>query len=205
MARHSDGLIATTGCMAGEIPQAIGEGTEKAPTSLMGEYLTFLAKTGCLRGAARAFSIPELTRNQQEADRDGSSLWAGKQLPGHQRRALHPGRRCRPPSSAALYPDQLHRLQAPKLTFLRQGVLPQIAPRWRSCLVMCRDRVEQQPAHCRDVRRQTWASRGTICLNLKSRPTTTSTPTYVSLCEKGWSGAMGLSGPKSTGSYSSGP
>jgi DNA polymerase-3 subunit alpha len=39
MARHKDGLIATTGCMAAEIPRALGDRNPKLAKKLMGEYL----------------------------------------------------------------------------------------------------------------------------------------------------------------------
>lgn len=61
LARHSDGLIATTGCMAAEIPRALQAGNDKAVRRLMGEYLDIF-------GPDRFFvelqehSIPELTR-----------------------------------------------------------------------------------------------------------------------------------------------
>jgi DNA polymerase-3 subunit alpha len=44
MAHHSDGLIATTGCMAAEIPRAIGAGKMKLAHELMGEYLDIFGK-----------------------------------------------------------------------------------------------------------------------------------------------------------------
>ncbi|MDT8307058.1 MAG: DNA polymerase III subunit alpha, partial [Anaerolineae bacterium] len=39
LAAHSDGLIATTGCLAGEIPRAIQEGNRKRAEELMGWYV----------------------------------------------------------------------------------------------------------------------------------------------------------------------
>lgn len=60
MAQHSAGVIATTGCMAAEIPRAIGDGNMKLAHRLMGEYLDIF-------GPERLFievqehSIPELT------------------------------------------------------------------------------------------------------------------------------------------------
>lgn len=44
MARHSEGLIATTGCMAAEIPRAIGAGKMRQAHKLMGEYLDIFGK-----------------------------------------------------------------------------------------------------------------------------------------------------------------
>ncbi len=60
MAQYSEGLIATTGCMAAEIPRAIDRGNMKLAHELMGEYLDIF-------GLERLFielqehHIPELT------------------------------------------------------------------------------------------------------------------------------------------------
>ena len=60
LAAHSDGLICTTGCMAADIPRAIGAGDMKKAHDLMGKYLDIF-------GPERYFielqehSIPELT------------------------------------------------------------------------------------------------------------------------------------------------
>lgn len=61
MAQHSTGLIATTGCMAAEIPRAVGDGRLDIAKKLMGEYLDIF-------GPERFYielqehSIPELTQ-----------------------------------------------------------------------------------------------------------------------------------------------
>jgi DNA polymerase III subunit alpha len=61
MARHSDGLIATTGCMAAEIPRAIGAGKmNKLAHQLMGEYLDIFGKER-LFIELQEHHIPELT------------------------------------------------------------------------------------------------------------------------------------------------
>ena len=60
MAQHRDGLIATTGCMAGEIPRAIGQGDLKKAKQLMGEYLDIFGKER-LFIELQEHSIPELT------------------------------------------------------------------------------------------------------------------------------------------------
>lgn len=60
MARHADGLIATTGCMAAEIPRAIGNGNMKLAHELMGEYLDIFGKER-LFIELQEHSIPELT------------------------------------------------------------------------------------------------------------------------------------------------
>ncbi|MBK8989354.1 MAG: PHP domain-containing protein [Chloroflexi bacterium] len=60
MARHSDGLIATTGCMAAEIPRAIGAGKMKLAHELMGEYLDIFGKER-LFIELQEHHIPELT------------------------------------------------------------------------------------------------------------------------------------------------
>ena len=39
LARHNDGLIATTGCLAGEIPRAINRGQMNKAQELVGYYL----------------------------------------------------------------------------------------------------------------------------------------------------------------------
>ena len=44
MARFSDGLIATTGCMAAEIPQALNQGNPKLAEQLMGEYVDIFGR-----------------------------------------------------------------------------------------------------------------------------------------------------------------
>jgi DNA polymerase III subunit alpha len=60
MARYADGLIATTGCMAGEIPRAIGNGNMKLAHELMGEYLDIFGKER-LFVELQEHHIPELT------------------------------------------------------------------------------------------------------------------------------------------------
>lgn len=60
MAAHSQGLIATTGCMAGEIPRAIGDGNEKKAHDLLGQYLDIFGKER-LFIELQEHSIPELT------------------------------------------------------------------------------------------------------------------------------------------------
>jgi DNA polymerase-3 subunit alpha len=64
LAAHSEGLIATTGCMAAEIPRAIVRGESNKAHTLMGKYLDIF-------GPERFFielqehSIPDLTRLNQ--------------------------------------------------------------------------------------------------------------------------------------------
>ncbi|MBX3056053.1 MAG: DNA polymerase III subunit alpha [Anaerolineae bacterium] len=60
MAAHSDGLIATTGCMAGEIPRAIGDGNMKLAHKLLGEYLDIFGKERLFL-ELQEHSIPELS------------------------------------------------------------------------------------------------------------------------------------------------
>ncbi len=60
MARHSAGIIATTGCMAGEIPRAIGDGNMDLAHKLLGEYLDIFGKDR-LFIEFQEHSIPELT------------------------------------------------------------------------------------------------------------------------------------------------
>ena len=60
MSRFSDGLIATTGCMAGEIPQAISLGRMDLAHQLMGEYLDIFGKDR-LFVELQEHSIPELS------------------------------------------------------------------------------------------------------------------------------------------------
>jgi len=60
MAAHSDGIIATTGCMAAEIPRALGDGNEKLADRLLGEYLDIFGKDR-LYIELQEHHIPELT------------------------------------------------------------------------------------------------------------------------------------------------
>ncbi|MCB8952554.1 MAG: PHP domain-containing protein [Ardenticatenales bacterium] len=60
MARHAEGLIATTGCMAAEIPRAIGDGNMKLAHQLMGEYVDIFGRDR-LFIELQEHSIPELT------------------------------------------------------------------------------------------------------------------------------------------------
>ena len=60
MASHSEGLIATTGCMAAEIPRAIGDGNMQLADKLMGEYLDIFGKER-LFIELQEHTIPELT------------------------------------------------------------------------------------------------------------------------------------------------
>lgn len=60
MNRHSEGIIATTGCMAAEIPRAIGAGNIHLAKKLMGEYLDIFGKDR-LFIELQEHSIPELT------------------------------------------------------------------------------------------------------------------------------------------------
>ncbi|MCP4416736.1 MAG: PHP domain-containing protein, partial [Chloroflexi bacterium] len=61
MARHSSGLIATTGCMAAEIPRALGAGDLKKAQQLMGEYLDIFGKDRLFL-ELQEHSIPELSK-----------------------------------------------------------------------------------------------------------------------------------------------
>jgi len=61
MAAHSDGLIATTGCMAAEIPRAINQGNMRKAHRLMGEYVDIFGKDR-LFVELQEHSIPELTQ-----------------------------------------------------------------------------------------------------------------------------------------------
>lgn len=60
MASYSDGLIATTGCMAAEIPRALGDGNMKLAEKLMGEYLDIFGKDRLFL-ELQEHSIPELS------------------------------------------------------------------------------------------------------------------------------------------------
>ena len=60
MAAHSEGIIATTGCMAGEIPRAIGAGKMELAHALLDEYLQIFGKER-LFIELQEHSIPELT------------------------------------------------------------------------------------------------------------------------------------------------
>ncbi|HFQ93563.1 MAG TPA: DNA polymerase III subunit alpha, partial [Anaerolineae bacterium] len=60
MAAHSEGIIATTGCMAGEIPRAIGAGKMELAHALLAEYLEIFGKER-LFIELQEHSIPELT------------------------------------------------------------------------------------------------------------------------------------------------
>jgi DNA polymerase III subunit alpha len=61
MAQYSSGLIATTGCMAGEIPRAIAAGDLKKAKQVMGEYLDIFGKER-LFIELQEHSIPELSK-----------------------------------------------------------------------------------------------------------------------------------------------
>ncbi|MCP4419966.1 MAG: hypothetical protein GY805_25420, partial [Chloroflexi bacterium] len=58
---HSSGLIATTGCMAAEIPRALGAGDLKKAQQLMGEYLDIFGKDRLFL-ELQEHSIPELSK-----------------------------------------------------------------------------------------------------------------------------------------------
>lgn len=60
MARHSEGVIATTGCMAAEIPQAIHQHNRPLAEQLMGQYLDIFGKER-LFIELQEHSIPELS------------------------------------------------------------------------------------------------------------------------------------------------
>ena len=60
MAGHADGIIATTGCMAAEIPRAIGNGNMTLAHQLMGEYLDIFGKERLFL-EFQEHSIPELS------------------------------------------------------------------------------------------------------------------------------------------------
>jgi DNA polymerase-3 subunit alpha len=61
LAQHSEGLIATTGCMAGEIPRAIQEGDMKKAHQLMSWYIDVFGKERFFV-ELQEHSIPELTK-----------------------------------------------------------------------------------------------------------------------------------------------
>jgi len=60
LAAHSEGLITTTGCMAGEIPRAIQSGNMKKANELMGWYLDVFGRDRFFV-ELQEHSIPELT------------------------------------------------------------------------------------------------------------------------------------------------
>ena len=60
MAARSEGLIATTGCMAAEIPQAINQGNMKLAAELLGEYVDIFGRDR-LFIELQEHHIPELT------------------------------------------------------------------------------------------------------------------------------------------------
>ena len=65
MSAHSDGLISTTGCMAAEIPRALGDGNVKKADELMGLYLDIYGRENFFI-ELQEHDIPELsTINQQ--------------------------------------------------------------------------------------------------------------------------------------------
>ena len=61
LAKHADGLIGTTGCMAAEIPRAIGAGKMKQAHKLMGEYLDIFGRDRFFI-ELQEHTIPELTQ-----------------------------------------------------------------------------------------------------------------------------------------------
>jgi DNA polymerase-3 subunit alpha len=61
LARHSEGLITTTGCMASEIPRAIQNGNMKRADELMGWYLDVFGRERFFI-ELQEHSIPELTQ-----------------------------------------------------------------------------------------------------------------------------------------------
>ncbi len=61
LARHSDGLVATTGCMAAEIPRAIADRNMKRANRLMGEYVDIFGRDRFFV-ELQEHSIPELKR-----------------------------------------------------------------------------------------------------------------------------------------------
>lgn len=61
MAAHREGLIATTGCMAAEIPRAINQGNMRKAHRLMAEYVDIFGKDR-LFVELQEHSIPELTQ-----------------------------------------------------------------------------------------------------------------------------------------------
>ncbi len=65
MAKHSDGLISTTGCMAGEIPQALLNGQTKRADELMGKYLDIYGKDNFFI-ELQEHDIPDLTKINQQ-------------------------------------------------------------------------------------------------------------------------------------------
>ncbi len=65
MAQHSSGLISTTGCMAGEIPQALLNGQTNLADELMGKYLDIYGKENFFI-ELQEHDIPELTKINQQ-------------------------------------------------------------------------------------------------------------------------------------------
>ena len=60
LAAHSEGLISTTGCLAGEIPQALMNGQQEKADELMGAYLDIFGRDRFFI-ELQEHSIPELT------------------------------------------------------------------------------------------------------------------------------------------------
>jgi len=115
MANHSEGVIATTGCMAGEIPRAIGDGNMKLANELMGEYLDIFGKDR-LYIELQEHHIPELTEINKKliemAPRFGmeNNFLATNDV--HYTRAEHAN-----PHETLLCIQTGSTIQAPKLTF----------------------------------------------------------------------------------------
>jgi DNA polymerase-3 subunit alpha len=115
MATHSEGVIATTGCMAAEIPRALGDGNQNLADQLMGEYLDIFGKDR-LYIELQEHHIPELTDINKKliemAPRFGleNNFLATNDV--HYTRAEHAN-----PHETLLCIQTGSTMQAPKLTF----------------------------------------------------------------------------------------
>lgn len=117
MAAHSEGLIATTGCMAAEIPSALKTGQIELAHKLMGEYVDIFGRER-LFVELQEHSIPELTQINKTliemAPRYGLRLLATNDV--HYVRAEDAG-----PHEVLLCIQTSSTVQAPKLTFSDKG------------------------------------------------------------------------------------
>ena len=126
LARHHDGLIATTGCLGGHVLQSLLQGDERGALEKAGPAAGHLRPRPPVRRAAGPRprrpegDQPEAARAGQAARRAGAR---------HQRLALHPPRGPRGPRRPAVRADGRRPLRPEALQVRGPGALPQVGRR----------------------------------------------------------------------------
>ncbi len=122
LADHSQGLIATTGCLGGHVLQSLLQGDEQGALEKAGRLQEIFGRDN-LFVELQDHGLPAQRRDQPQADRAGHQV-AGAAA-GHQRLALHPPRGPRVPRRPAVRADRRRAVGPEALQVRGPRALPQ--------------------------------------------------------------------------------